>query len=117
VDLFAAGMILFIMLTGFPPFNKAEPKDFYYKCIAANRIDIFWNSHAKNLKEKAGILTKDFKKLFQAMVQLDSSQRPTMSEIMSHPWVQGPLPDPLEVKAEFESRLKVVKIKNEKERQ
>jgi len=35
VDLFAAGMILFIMIAQHPPFSSATPKDPYYKCIAA----------------------------------------------------------------------------------
>ena len=48
VDLFATGMILFIMVTGFPPFHKAELRDYFYKYICANRADDFWKIHAKN---------------------------------------------------------------------
>jgi len=55
VDVFAAGAMLFIMLTGCPPFEIAAPQeklikiegvwnkpDPYYKCITANRADLFW---------------------------------------------------------------------------
>ena len=48
VDLFACGIILFIMVTGHPPFIKAEPTDSFYKLLCANRSDLFWNSHSKN---------------------------------------------------------------------
>mmetsp|Transcript_18823 Transcript_18823/g.26037 ORF Transcript_18823/g.26037 Transcript_18823/m.26037 type:complete len:118 (+) Transcript_18823:379-732(+) len=42
VDLFAIGIILFIMKTGHPPFKKATNNDPHYKLIASNRADIFW---------------------------------------------------------------------------
>jgi serine/threonine-protein kinase Chk1 len=49
VDIFAAGIILFIMYTGHPPFVKADPKaDAYYKCLCNNKHVAFWNAHSKN---------------------------------------------------------------------
>lgn len=38
VDFFAAGVILFIMITGHPPFGKADPKSCpYYRCLATGK--------------------------------------------------------------------------------
>jgi len=34
VDLFAAGIILFIIYSGHPPFGQASPQDPYYKTLA-----------------------------------------------------------------------------------
>jgi len=42
VDLFALGVILFIMRTGHPPFGIASDDDNYYKMLAMNRPDLFW---------------------------------------------------------------------------
>lgn len=43
VDLFAAAVILFIMVARHPPFNKADPRDDnFYKKIVGNRPDLFW---------------------------------------------------------------------------
>lgn len=42
VDLFAAAIILFIMVAGHPPFTFATNEDPYYKCIASNRADWYW---------------------------------------------------------------------------
>lgn len=43
VDIFATGIILFIMYAGHPPFMKADPKsDAYYKCLCNNRHATFW---------------------------------------------------------------------------
>lgn len=64
-DLFATGAILFILVTGFPPFHKAELRDYFYKFIAANRAEDFWNLHQKNLPAD---LSKEFKSLFIALI-------------------------------------------------
>jgi serine/threonine protein kinase len=34
VDIFACGIILFIMIAGHPPFGQASPKDPHYKALA-----------------------------------------------------------------------------------
>jgi len=62
VDVFAASIILFIMLTQHPPFNTAQPNDGFYKCIAANRSDLFWKSHIKT-KPSEEFFSDDFKRL------------------------------------------------------
>jgi len=38
VDIFAAGVILFIMYSGSPPFERAIPTDTYYKLIKEKKI-------------------------------------------------------------------------------
>ena len=42
VDLFAAAIILFVIMTQRPPFSSANPSDPHYRLLAASRADIFW---------------------------------------------------------------------------
>ena len=42
VDLFAAAIILFVIMTQRPPFASANPKDPHYRLIAAGRANVFW---------------------------------------------------------------------------
>jgi serine/threonine protein kinase len=109
VDLFASAIILFIMVAQHPPFTTAQPNDPFYRCLAANRADIFWRTHCKNKPDKESYFSEDFKDLIQCMLQLESSHRPSMSEILAHPWMQGPVPTTEEVIAEFEKRDMAVK--------
>ena len=46
VDLFALGVILFIMRSGHPPFSYASMNDSYYQLLANNKSDEFWNAHS-----------------------------------------------------------------------
>ena len=116
VDLFAAAIILFIMVAQHPPFTTAQPQDPFYRCLAANRADIFWKTHCKNKQGGESYFSEDFKDLVQSMLQLDPSHRPSMSEIMAHKWMQGEMPSQQEVLAEFEQRNAAVKknIQDEK---
>ena len=50
VDIFAAGVILFILKMGYPPFLKADKHDEHYKFIVMNKKDIFWSLHEKHNK-------------------------------------------------------------------
>jgi serine/threonine protein kinase len=47
VDIFAAGVVLFIMLSGHPPFQKAVVNDPYFKLIRDKKSNIFWTQHTK----------------------------------------------------------------------
>jgi hypothetical protein len=38
------------------------------------------------------------------MLQLEPNHRPSMSEVQSHPWMQGPVPTSEEVVEEFQNR-------------
>ena len=47
VDLFALGIILFIMHTGHPPYAQARPQDPHYKWFYTNKTQDFWNMHQR----------------------------------------------------------------------
>ena len=106
VDIFASAIILFIMVAQHPPFTSAEPTDAFYKCLAANRADIFWKTHVSRKKadEKDCFMSESLKDLIVSMLQLDPAHRPTMSEIMAHPWMRGDTPSKEEVIAELMHR-------------
>ena len=85
VDLFALGVILFILYAGSPPFRQAIMSDQYYKLIASNRSDLFWAAHEK--AHPAGFFTEDFKNLMTCMLQKDPHKRLCVDDIIGHPWM------------------------------
>jgi serine/threonine protein kinase len=46
-DVFAAGVILFIMLKGTPPFDSANPEDRVYNLIKDKNYKHFWKIHSQ----------------------------------------------------------------------
>ena len=65
-DLFALGIILFILYAGHPPFEKAHVNDSYYKLLVTNRADLFWKNHSRN--KPADFFSDDFKDLITNML-------------------------------------------------
>ena len=60
VDIFAAGVTLFIFRAGYPPFEIASPKDSHYLTLVKNPEE-FW---AAKINPKDGPFSNDFKLLF-----------------------------------------------------
>ena len=87
VDLFALGIILFILYAGHPPFNNAEPRDPYYKLLATNRADLFWKTHSG--RKPKDFFSEEFKDLITNMLQLMPHQRLSIADVIGHPWMQG----------------------------
>lgn len=112
VDLFAAGIILFIMVTQHPPFARATPKDPHYKTISANRLDLFWKLHSRNKPNGLEFFSEEFRELITLLLTFDPFHRPSLAEIKTHPWYTKPVPSYDEIKEEFENRKKKLDEEN-----
>lgn len=105
-DIFGAGVILFIFMTGLPPFKKASPRDPHFGQFCINRHSKFWDSHKHRLKTN---FSDDFMTLINAMLSYDPTHRPSIAEIYAHPWLKNnKIATHEEVVLEFTERKKYV---------
>ena len=116
VDLFASAIILFVILTQRPPFASAHPSDPHYRLVAAGQAATFWQAHAE-AEQGNDIYTAEFKDLFEKMMALDPSNRPTLQEVLAHPWMAGPCPSSAEIHADFTNRKNLVDQEAHNERE
>jgi serine/threonine protein kinase len=80
IDLWASGVILFIMLVGLPPWEFARPEDPRYKMVSKGKLARMLESW----KRPVSPLAAD---LLQKMLMEDPRQRLSITEVKDHPWV------------------------------
>ena len=81
-DIFSLGVVLITLVTCKIGFGKASRKDPYYRLIMIKRFDKYWQVVSNQLPN----LSNELKDLYLKMVCYDPENRPTIAEIMNHPW-------------------------------
>ena len=85
-DIFSLGVVLFVLVMGFFPFEKPNYTDNKYKFIMKKDFNGFWKKCEKILGEPISTLSPEFKNLFERMTCYKADERLSINEIKSHPW-------------------------------
>mmetsp|Transcript_20487 Transcript_20487/g.40883 ORF Transcript_20487/g.40883 Transcript_20487/m.40883 type:complete len:462 (-) Transcript_20487:374-1759(-) len=80
VDLWAAGVILYIMVTGFPPYDAPSERDERFGLIAQGLLN-------QQLQAWEIFLSDEIAHLLQWMLRPNPAERPTLKQVMMHDWV------------------------------
>lgn len=80
VDVWAAGVILFLMLTGFPPWERPCKTDERFKYMTGGYL-------VQMLTEWELGLSPDAMDLLQRMLWLDPRDRLSLEQVRAHPWM------------------------------
>eukprot|EP00826_Nyctotherus_ovalis_P026272 TRINITY_DN2054_c0_g1_i7.p1 TRINITY_DN2054_c0_g1~~TRINITY_DN2054_c0_g1_i7.p1 ORF type:complete len:273 (+),score=70.80 TRINITY_DN2054_c0_g1_i7:76-894(+) len=108
VDLFAVGVLLFTMVAQHPPFKKAVNQDPFYKLFCYNN-EKFWEGMAMNKPPET--FSSELKAMINSLLAFNPMMRPSIAEIKSHLWYNGPDMTEEELRAEF--RLRREKIEDQ----
>ncbi|XP_069878289.1 serine/threonine-protein kinase DCLK2 isoform X1 [Dipodomys merriami] len=99
VDVWAAGVITYILLCGFPPFrSESNLQEDLFEQILAGKLEFpapYWDN-----------ITDSAKELITHMLQVDVDARCTAGQILSHPWVSDDVSQESNMQAEVTGKLK-----------
>ena len=89
-DIFSLGIILFILVMGFYPFDKPNITDSRYKLISKKDYAGFWKKIDQKMSSVSSYtgVSHEFKDLFEKMVCYRPKERININEIKKHPWLK-----------------------------
>lgn len=113
LDIFALGVILFIIRTGVSPFHYATNDDDNYRLWISNERKKFWREIEEGLDYK---LEEEFKTLIGDIFEPDPKKRISLKKIKESTWLKGLKKDGrVLLEKELKTRKKKVeKVLNEK---
>ena len=114
VDIFSLGVTLIYLTFYFPGFTQASKKCKFYKKIIQNDRESYLTMIKPFINEE---LSEEFKDLYFKMVAVKPKDRPSIQEILDHPWFKSYLEMNDEqkknlddqIKTEFEGRIDKIK--------
>jgi len=110
-DVFSAGVVLFILLTGYPPFEQAHVSDNWFKPLAKGDFEKFWKAH------RACPIANDakVKDLLQKMLMFDPKKRITIGDVKKHPWYNDKILEGKDLIRALRDRHKEMETKRRKD--
>jgi len=90
------------MITKSPPFRSANHKDPYFRRLSAPDKKAFWKIFS------AMPISEIAKDLFERLTERDPRARISISDIKSHPWIQGEILDEESLTEDLESRSQII---------
>jgi len=87
VDMFACGILLFLMTVGRPPFFRAIHKDPFYKHFINGNPEKFWALYEEKING-GNEYDPTFKQLFNALVSPNPDERPDAASVFESEWMR-----------------------------
>lgn len=111
-DVWACGVILFIMIAGFPPYQKPSKTDWWFDKLVKKKYDRFWAAHCRT-----AYFSDSAKDLINKMFNVRPEGRISVGDIMKSRWYAGDILSESELTKTLAARKKIVDKENLKLRE
>lgn len=119
-DVWIMGVVFLNLFTGLPPFNSARRGDVQFDRMVAGNWGAFWahlNGESQRYFRQDVPLTDADKAFAQFLLRPATGDRPSLAEVMGHPWMSQPRASAVEYQHTMSRHMAVVHRANEQRRQ
>jgi len=108
-DIYSAGILLFLFKSGgmLPHVEHKIFEGVDLLELLNNNIQAFWQKHCEIQRKSTLFFDEEFKSLFTSMVKADPKQRPSLTDIKSSNWFNGPVYNEYELIDLMEEKLQL----------
>jgi len=83
-DVWSCGVILFIMIASFPPFQQPSLNDWWFNKLATGRPHLFWAAHVRSAPFSPAL-----QRFLTALLEVDPAKRMTVARMVEDEWFCG----------------------------
>lgn len=99
-DAWACGVILFILVAGFPPFQKPDVSDWWFDKLHTGQGELFWKAHSRTVD-----VSHSLKQLILNILCTEPSLRFSVDQILASEWLkEGQILDQSDLCMQLRSR-------------
>ena len=85
-DMWMAGIMLFIMLTGRPALGEAVAGDWHFDCLRDRDFRAFWDAHEQHRRPGRPLVSDHAKSLIERLLAVNPVNRASIADVRLHPW-------------------------------
>ena len=83
-DVWSCGVILFVMVAAFPPFQHPTLDDWWYNKLATNRPQLFWDAHLRSVS-----FSPSLQRFITRLLDVTPARRMTVDAMLRDEWFSG----------------------------
>ena len=83
-DVWSCGVILFIMIASFPPFQQPSLNDWWFNKLATGRPQLFWAAHVRS-----AAFSPPLQRFLTRLLEVDPARRMTVARMVEDEWFCG----------------------------